>query len=521
MIRAVFGGFASNGRAAGKAGRSLLTRIFSFARAQAGNVAIIFALAAVPIVLAGGAAVDYSRAFVVQQRLTAALDAAALAVGASPKTDFDELNELAQDYFKANYPAEELGVPGELHLTVDGETVRMNATAELETALMGIVGIHEMDVYSDVEVTKEKNALEVALVLDNTGSMRSYGKIDALKQASRDLIDIMFGDEATPELLKFALVPFSASVNIGDQYLNSGWIDRNAGNSLHGVQFENGDRNVFDQFDKLRNKSWNGCVEARRAPYDTEDTPPSAGNSDTLWVPYYAPDEPDRRAADRVGYWYGNSYLDDEVSWRNRDMDERQRRTPKYENEWVNSSGPYFNCENRPILPLTNNKAVLLDAIDRMSADGSTVIPIGLAWGWRVLSPGAPFTQGASYTDDSVKKVIILLTDGQNDIGRLPNHNRSWYNGYGYVAQARLGTTNANAAHDELDRRTALLCDNVKQADVLVYTITFRVNSNSVRNLMRSCASASSMYFDSPSNSELRENFKEIAKQLGKLRISR
>jgi len=526
MKRTVLVGFARNGRAAGKLGRSLLARFFTFARALAGNVAIIFALAAVPIVIAGGAAVDYSRAFVVQQRLTAALDAAALAVGASTKTDFDELNRIAQDYFKANYPAEELGVPGELHLSIDGETVRMNATAELETALMGIVGIHEMDVYSDVEVTKEKNALEVALVLDNTGSMNSYSKIDALKQAARDLVDIMFGDEDTPELLKFALVPFSASVNVGAQNRNSGWIDVNGANSLHGINFDQGNpdpslKNVLGAYDDLSNKEWNGCVEARPTPYDTEDTPPSQGNGDTLWVPYFAPDEPDRRAARRYGYWYGNDYLDDQLGGGNNNLDQRQEHRPKYIDQPVSGSGPHFNCENQPILPLTNNKAVLLDAIDRMNAAGSTVIPIGLAWGWRVLSPGEPFTQGASYSDDSVKKVIILLTDGQNDIGSLPNHNRSWYNGYGYVAQGRLGTTNASAAHDELDRRTALLCDNVKQADVLVYSITFRVNSTSVRNLMRGCASSTDMYFDSPSNAQLRETFKEIAKQLGKLRISK
>ena len=501
-----------------KAAGSAATR---FLREKSGNVAMIFGIASIPLAIAGGAAVDYSRAYLVQQRLSAALDAAALAVGASAKTDDTELRQLAQNYFDANYPASEIGVPGQLAITIANSTVSMSATADLQTAIMGLVGIHNMSVSSAVEITKERTALEVVLVLDNTGSMNSYGKIDALKQASTDLVDVMFGDDPNPELLKFALVPFASTVNVGAQYLNSGWIDINGLNSLHGIQFETGDRNVMAQYAKLTNKQWNGCVEARPAPYDTLDTPPSVANGDTLWVPYFAPDEPDRDAAQRVGYWYGNSYMSDRFPWRNRNMDERQRDTDKYTNRSVSSDGPYFNCKNRPIQPLTNSKATILNAINLMSASGSTTIPIGLAWGWRVISPGSPFTQGAAYDNEEVKKVIILLTDGENFIGNLSNHNRSWYTGYGYASQARLGTTNSSAALDEVNSRTSQICENIKARDILLYTITFQVGSSSTRTLMRNCASTPAMYFDSPSNAQLRENFREIAKALGKLRISR
>jgi len=183
-------------------------RIRQFATRTGGNVAMIFGIAVIPMILAGGAAVDYSRAFHVQQRLSMALDATALAVGASTKTNFNELNTLAQNYFNANYPAAELGVPGTLQLSIADGTVSLSATAELETVIMYLAGIQTMDVQSSVEVTKEQSALEVALVLDNTGSMNYSGKIGALKQASTDLVDILTGGEENPPLLKFALVPF-------------------------------------------------------------------------------------------------------------------------------------------------------------------------------------------------------------------------------------------------------------------------------------------------------------------------
>ncbi len=386
---------------------------------------------------------------------------------------------------------------------------------------MQIAGFQTLDVNSYVEVTREQTALEVTLVLDNTGSMNSSGKITALKQASTDLVNLLFGQEENPALLKFALVPFAASVNIGSQYLNSGWMDNNAANSLHGVQFEAGSQNVWDQYAKLVNKSWNGCVEARPAPFDILDTPPDPANGDTLWVPYFAPDEPDSWAAGQNGFWYGNNYLGDDVGNGNTNVDLRQRKVSKYDSETVNADGPYFNCKNQPIQPLSNSKTTILNAVNQMTAAGSTVIPIGLAWGWRVLSPEQPFTQGASYSDPTVKKVIILLTDGKNDIGNLPNHNTSWYNGYGYISQGRLGTTNSAQAHVELNNRTAQLCTNIKTAGILIYTITFQVSDPTIQNLMRNCATTQAMYFDSPSNSELQQNFQEIAAQLGKLRISK
>jgi len=298
-------------------------------------------------------------------------------------------------------------------------------------------------------------------------------------------------------------------------------MDLNAANSLHGVQFEAGSQNVWTQFNRISNKSWNGCVEARPAHYDTLDTAPQQANGDTLWVPYFAPDEPDSGAASQNGFWYGNSYLDDEVGSGNNDVDFRQRKVSKYDGETVSSDGPYFNCKNQPVQPLTNSRSTILNAINQMNAAGSTVIPIGLAWGWRVISPGAPFSEGVPYEDDTVTKVIILLTDGKNDIGSLNNHNKSWYNGYGYVEEGRLGTTDASQAYTALNNRTAQLCTNAKAAGILIYTITFQVSNTTIQTLMRDCATSPAMYFDSPSNAQLQQNFQEIAAQLGKLRISK
>src|SRR4029078_13337143 len=79
--------------------------------------------------------------------------------------------------------------------------------------------------------------------------------------------------------------------------------------------------------------------------------------------------------------------------------------------------GPNYNCPASPILPLTNVKAKITSAINGMVAAGNPVIPERIAWGGRVLSPDLPFPEGAPYSDSDTVKFLILLTDGENNVG--------------------------------------------------------------------------------------------------------
>ena len=177
----------------------------------------------------------------------------------------------------------------------------------------------------------------------------------------------------------------------------------------------------------------------------------------------------------------------------------------------------------RPILPLTNKKNDILNEINAMEPwNGSgTNGAIGLSWGWRVLSPSAPYTQGGDYDDPDVKKALILMTDGENQIyGGWNSHNKSNYSGYGYLSKRRLDTDNKDIAKGRINDRMAALCENVKEEGITVYTITFRLNSDDLKDVFRACATYPEYYFDSTSNGELEEHFQTIAKQLTELRIA-
>jgi len=494
-----------------------------FSYDQSGNLAMIFALSLLPLTAAAGAAVDLNRAFIVQQRLERALDAAGLAVGAAPATTEAEMLATAQSFFDANYNDQETGVPGNLMLTPGDGSVTLAVTAELPTTIMGVVGFDTLSVGSEITVVRESKSLEIAMVLDNTGSMAWNGKIGALRTAAEDLVTILFGDQDEPELLRMSLVPFVTAVNIKAEGFDMAWMDVNGDSRYHGENFDpDGPNNHFELFDGINNATWKGCVEMRPEPFDTLDTAPSPGNPDTLFVPYFWPDEPDNEGD------ANNDYTKDRAG-RRASFDERQENGDKYIGRNVSvdetpssTTGPNKSCA-RPLVPLTNSKSTLVNEVRAMEPwyNSGTNIAEGLAWGWRVLSPGSPFTQGQSFSDPDVQKAVILLTDGNNEIVRQRTDNKSDYTSFGYIAQRRLGTESISTARDKIDQKVADMCERIKSEGVRIYTITFQLNSPSLAEVFRECATEPELYFNSPSNEQLRETFQTIAYDLSNLRLAK
>ena len=488
-----------------------------FSADRNGVTAILFGIMLIPLMLGVGLAVDYSRALRVKQHLGRALDSAALAIGSWHDLDDAQLTQKAQDYFAANYDAQALGTPSPLNVNIQDKMITISATSTVDMVFMQLAGFSQVSVGALSEITLNEKKIELIMVLDNTGSMGWNGKLTSLKNASNALLDVLIPDNGAgvSQDVKIGLVPFAAAVNIGSDKLGSGWIDVAAQSSIAGEDFQPG-TNVLDLYGQIQNAAWNGCVRARPEPFDTQDAVPAGG--DTLWPPYFAPDEPDF-------YSYYNRYASDSgYSGGIYNFDARQRYTGKYNTLTISgtSDGPDFNCRTAPVTPLSNTRATIAAAINQMVATGNTVIPAGLAWGWRLISPEAPFTEGVAYDDSDTIKAVMLLTDGQNSVGGgLGTHNRSQYNAYGFAASGHMGATNGSEAESVLDGKTATLCTNIKNKGIRLYTITFQVSSTSTQDLMRGCATKPEMYYDSPSGDQLNTIFKDIAKGLADLRISK
>jgi Flp pilus assembly protein TadG len=511
-----------------------------FARDAKANVAILFGVALVPILIGVGVAVDYGRALVVRERMADAADAAALAIGSWPGLDEDQLTAKAQQFFDANYPETEIGTAGKINVQLAGDDIFVTVSGSVPTTFMKLANFDSLDVGFMNKITKKQRNIEVVLVLDTTGSMGSGGKLNAMKNAAKKLVDTLFAGKSTSDTLRIGLVPYSGAVNIGTDKLDSGWLNKDTYTTskcnVDCFPWEDLDKTngistlkLYKEFPTtgLRNRSWAGCVRERsggNGAYELTDDPPSAGVSASLWVPYFAPDEPDSGS-------FSNDYISDgsgnvtcnkgPTSGSNANANKNQCRTSKYENKNASGGGPEYNCPPAPITAMTNVKSTIVSGIDALVANGYTVIPAGLLWGWRVISPGDPFTEGAPYDDEKWVKAMVLLTDGQNDVNAGSNgFNESVYNAFGYAKNGHLGNTNGSNAETTLNNKVSTVCNSIKARGIRLYTIGFQVSGSTITNLLRNCATEPDMYYNSPSNQQLEVVFADIAQGLSELRIA-
>jgi Flp pilus assembly protein TadG len=194
--------------------------------------------------------------------------------------------------------------------------------------------------------------------------------------------------------------------------------------------------------------------------------------------------------------------------------------------------GPNYMCTTQAVTPLTATEATVTGQIAAQLAYGYTNITAGIMWGWRLLSPTEPFTEGRAYTDNENDKIMIVMTDGENTyFPYSPGSNPTTYNNkflhsaygaWGYMYKQHLGidTTNQATLYTTLNARTALACENVKAADIQVYTIAFQVNDAPTLQMLEECASDPSMAYQSGNNDELIAAFAAIGDDISLLRIA-
>jgi len=357
-------------------------------------------------------------------------------------------------------------------------------------------------------------------------------KLANLKTAAIDFVTEMeAAAQASGEanVVKIAIAPFSMTVNVGAAYKSAGWLDGHLdGSNNPTTPASPVHQEIFTQtanrFTLLKqmNVEWGGCVEGRPMPYDVQDTAPSASTPATLFVPFFAPDEPDTANS---GFY--NNYLADAAGtsgWQ-----QRQGKPTKYvvapktgPNGVGYQYGPNAGCALAPIQRLSTDFAALRTRLNTMNAIGDTNIPMGLAWGWHLLSPNAPFKDGVAYGGDEVEKVVILMTDGQNANADTSNSDDSIYSGIGYIWQNRLGITSGSAAtrSTALDNRLTLLCQNMKAKGITLYTVRVEVTTGT-NTVLKACATKADMFYDVQQVSELSSVFKAIAGSIQDLRLIR
>jgi Flp pilus assembly protein TadG len=326
--------------------RGFANLLRSFRDDERGVFAVLFGVFAIVLIAAAGAVVDFTRIELTRTKAQQALDSAAL--GLQPKIFLS--TPYTADQYKTdarNLVVERLAdatmttvVDVATFNTTDG-TLRLEGTVTVPTAFLALIGIPTVRARVVSEATRKRLNLEIAMVLDNSGSMATYidsnynglkdgaekSRMENLILAARCATNVLLSNTtdcsagnlstedakaATTNNVKIGVVPFTEFVNVGTANKTAAWMDQTGASSLSNDNFDSDDDdstaynvavNRFALYDAMSNVSWGGCVEARKYPYDTTDQLPVSG--DTLFTPQFAPDEPD-------GYW--NSYLNDRPS---------------------------------------------------------------------------------------------------------------------------------------------------------------------------------------------------------------
>lgn len=448
-----------------------------------GNVTMMLALSVVPMLIGVGAAVDMVQANNTLTVLQGASDAAAIAAGSSQTTDEAELLEIVTKYLTTNGAIAALDSIESIVPKLDKvkRTFSVTIRGKRNTSLMNLAGINTMDLSAYSEVKLGGDGLEVALVLDNTGSMNAAGRLPALKTAAKLLVDEVLEVTASGSYARIGIVPFSNYVNVGLSRRNKPWIDVDPDKSV----------TSHSCWNTYPNATKSNC---RQVPSVVDGV--SQGSNEQCDWNYGA-------AVEQCGNNTATSTWNGCVGSRPEPLDETignlATRYKGLSNEWCTSE----------IVELTDSKSKLHDTIDNFVATGETYVPAGLLWGWNMLDSEAPLEKAKAAADIKAMggtKAIVLMTDGQNTLAPYsPNH----WGGAGAADWARG------------DAKTSTLCENIKADGIVVYTVSFMVTDVGAKALLANCASDASKAYSADSAAALASTFKEIGMSMTAMRLSK
>lgn len=525
---------------------------------RSGNFAIMASIVSVPLLMGVGLAVDYLNVARIQNELQSAVDNAVLAVAREgDKITQAQAIVIGDRFVKENFS----GIFSDLAVVRVGEEVTVSSKTRVPLSFGGLFGVPHIDVAKSASTAITYANYEIALVLDTTGSM-SGGKIAAMKDAVTGLIDSMSANNSRAGALKFSLVPFSSRVNVGAQHgpainaLNivtrqpAAWLDAMADSPITQNDLDPG----VSRFVMMKQLGavWEGCVESRAStaakPYDVTDTPPDVNDPATLFVPAFAGDEPDSGAypnsyiADtpatigggtaalrmsRYGADYLPAFKDLTFSGQVTAAALWPARAADFSNQtfyggYPVPKGPNFGCDVQPIVPLSSNFNDLKAKVNGLSALGSTNILEGAVWGWKTLSSREPFTEGRPENDTGVQKIMILLTDGTNNLGPISNALGSAYSSYGYLVDGRLGISSGSEAQvtSAMNAKTLAACSNAKADGIEVYTIRLEEPNVATGTMLRDCATDADHYVDVPNRALLDDAFAKVKDKIARIRLS-
>jgi Flp pilus assembly protein TadG len=431
-----------------------------------GNVTMIFGLALLPALLFIGAAIDYTRASDLRARLQHATDSAVLAAAEEPTGVLTKAQAAATTAFNANFPnGGTINVSSPASHTWSGVS-----TGSINTSFMRLAGINSISVGANSTAVSAQKNIEIALVLDNTGSMADNGKIQALRASVTNLLTNLQSNSLTQGDTKVSLVPFTTSVKVDPAtYKTASWlrwdvVKENTGIGSYCWNYVISGRTyqacgtayyrnppvatATPATSSSPNFTWNGCITDRDQSFDTQSVPVQSGVNNLA------------------------------------------------------SKYPVAKCLDDGLLPmtfLTTDLNSVKSQVSLMQPRDATNVTIGFVNGLSTLRSDHPFGANAS-SDSKTLKFLVLLTDGNNTMNR--------FGGNGYDGNFYAST---------IDQRLQTACQQA-QSDGTVRIFTVRVMDGNA-GLLQSCAVNGGKYYDVQNASQMQGVFDDILRAITNARL--
>jgi Flp pilus assembly protein TadG len=558
------------------------------------SVLPMMAAALIPTMAMIGAGVDFGRAYLANSKLQGAADASALATVRAKQLATNseaQAKQIGEDYIFANFPNSYLNAAlNAPNVAVVDENDVISATVTVDgtinTTLLRLIGIDTLPIAARAvaEASEElPTAVEALLVLDNTGSMKSGGRMDSLKTAAKSFVDVIYGNKETRENFAVGILPYNTMVNVGHLVAAA---DPNL------VQSRPGFTNI-SLTDPL---AWKGCLFADETirnisddrfymdpgAYDIGANMPGENGMPKFEPFVYPPiyvnsfqdinnryEIPNSRQDDFFSIptvrealirLHGNNICKNRSNGQprnctqnntvidfNRLPDKSDYRTPRFyshksgdgtgaspNNLW--GASPNYQCPAQA-LPLSyqSTKSQLRGYIDNenyaLLPGTGTFHNAAMTWAYRLVERDDIFTRNRP-TNVPTKKIVIFMTDGNfdsRDDGRSTSSGKvkdTAYTAYKtYEDRIIISGTGRNATIEHLSRRFAKTCEAMKADGIEIYTIAFALNNNAAgdatREMFRTCATDRNTHFFSAANgADLNNAFVTIASELIDLRLS-
>lgn len=343
---------------------SVLNHLHRFRKEEDGVMVAFAMLMLLTMLMIGGIGIDVMRFEMDRSRVQNTLDRAVLAAA-----DLDQqlgAEEVVNDYFaKAGMAQYLTGV----NVSTGMGSKRVEATAEttFNTFFLKLMGVDTLTAKAKGAAMESIDGLEISLVLDVSGSMNSNSRLRRLKPAAKEFVEAILSSAETGNV-SISVIPYATQVSAGP--------------------------NILQHVNVSTEHTYSDCVNFGADEFSRSDFN-------------------DTNQLERTAHFDPFSSSEDPID------------------------RPVCPVEaSRDILPLSNNLTELQAYIDDLRADGNTSIDIGMKWGTMMLDPSfnrvvqdlvadgsvnSDFAFRPVSYNESMMKIIVLMTDGQNTTQYLLN----------------------------------------------------------------------------------------------------